>query len=69
MRGRNRILFAALTAAAAGVVAYLNPAIGIERRVAHDEVAAKREFRMLSLRCPIDWDQAPVARAVLSITQ
>ncbi|HWK35743.1 hypothetical protein [Sphingomonas sp.] len=65
MRRRNRTLFAAFVAVVAGVAAYINPAIRIERHVARDEVAVKAEFRLLSL----DWDQAPVARAMLSITQ
>ena len=67
--GIKRILLSALVAFGAGLLAYANPAIGIEHRVTRDEVSARRSFHALIAACPLDWDQAPVARAMLSITQ
>jgi hypothetical protein len=69
MRDRNRIVFAAVAALAAGALAYANPARTFEHHVAKDERAAKRSFRAVLADCPFDWDQAPVARAMLSISQ
>ncbi|MGK6320350.1 hypothetical protein [Sphingomonas sp. DT-204] len=69
MRDRNRIMLAAVAAFAAGALAYANPAHKIEHRVVKDERVAKKSFHALLADCPIDWDQAPVARAMLSITQ
>ncbi|UIJ47283.1 hypothetical protein LZK98_10235 [Sphingomonas cannabina] len=69
MRDRNRILLATAAALVAGALAYANPARSLEHRVARNEKAAKKDIRALFADCPIDWDQAPVARAMLSISQ
>jgi hypothetical protein len=69
MRHRNRILLATAAALVAGAIAYTNPASSMIEGAARDEAAAAKSFRVLGSGVSLDWDQAAIAHAVLSIVQ
>ena len=69
MRDGKRILYAAVMALSAGALAYAAPAAGLIKGAAKDGVVVEKSFHAFVAACPLDWDQAPVARAMLSITQ